>query len=145
MLIYRVEHVQSREGPYGADGLGYVCCDPWQHPAPYQDGIRFTSEHFFGFASQQQMLTWFGASNLKKFERYGYRVYKYRVPPCLVLVGGKQVAFKRKWWMVRQRAEVTLPSVCLFILLSSFKLERSYEWTNSQSWYGLKEVRALPS
>ena len=118
-MVYRVETGDTLEGPYSTDHCtvwhehDYAECSnckrnsySWvlqdlhndeDHPGPAddlsaEDFHRFTSDHRFGFASQDQCLTWF-AAEWDDLAALGYVIRVFEVPADAVLFGGNQVAF----------------------------------------------------
>lgn len=94
MVIYRVEHVTNRQGPY-SNGA----CDWERHysnplcPAPDEDGIykwQF-DKTFYGFKSKKDLVNWFGKEYIRQFEEKELYVYMYR--GWDVSLGNKHLGF----------------------------------------------------
>lgn len=126
MLVYRLEHRETRLGPYNpgwaapdadrealADAMNSLGMyeridgDEDPHPTPKADGIdEFTEHvHFSAFASTKALLDWFGPRSVPAFARANYIVARYLVASEDVQLGTRQVAF------VRERARL-LPDDC---------------------------------
>lgn len=95
MLVFRIENAKHR-GPYmgggGVSGIGA------HRPVPHMDKITdLTPDHFFGFATLADLWAWF--DNPKEWDSlktYGFTIAIYRTDPATTLIGGTQVAFKRR-------------------------------------------------
>jgi hypothetical protein len=104
--VFRVEHRETRDGPYTVDVIPESFFDMYDahddrdgHPNANHDpllgyGVR-KSRHFFGFASTQQLTDWFdGWADL--LQRHGFHVATYRLHRSLVIEGRWQVLFERE-------------------------------------------------
>lgn len=100
MRVYRVEHGQTRLGPYDPDTSpipqSEMDTGP-THPSPVYDlDIRALSRSMhFGFLDTAQLWSWF-SSYCQYLRGQGYVVAQYEVPNEAVIVGGHQVAFNKE-------------------------------------------------
>lgn len=115
MLVYRIEHTVTGQGPYNPGVLpeehraphAKLKANPsmsyWDRkdaqPVPEDDGLPpqwgFPAELFFGFDSPEALAAWFGEDYVEKAAAAGFVAAVYYVPFSKVLVGGHQVAFPR--------------------------------------------------
>jgi hypothetical protein len=108
MKVYRVEHYDRRHGPYAAswDSMNNECqkladvlrvTSTWeQHPPPDHDGIlHYNHQHHCGFASLDALFDWF-EQWLEGLIECDYHIAVFEVDEDDVLIGEKQVMFKRK-------------------------------------------------
>lgn len=99
-FIYRIEHPESKKGPYT-----HSWCDTWRcrphntkaHPTPYEEQLDF-SEHFkCGFESLEKLSSWFNDQELDALEKLGFELIVIPVELCEeVGYGKKQLIFKLK-------------------------------------------------
>jgi hypothetical protein len=76
-------------GPYDTDGDN--------HPSPCEDGIEdFTDEHFFGFASEDDLYEWFPHAFIQAAAECGYVINAYDVEEQHVIRGESQICFERE-------------------------------------------------
>lgn len=100
--IFRIEHKETRRGPYvGCLGV------PWQEtlhneswrPTASEESklcreIRY-GEHYFGFDNLGQLKHWFTRTELKKLNKLGFRIRRYKRSELGEIVQGDfQVIFK---------------------------------------------------
>lgn len=112
MIVYRVEHRDTTQGPYNpgriADRDRRVLRDvndkfgirnyaaPKHQPAPWQDGIEFRDgDHYSAFASLDDLLAWFGEGFAEAVSEAGFSVVRYYARLRDVQIGRRQVAFIR--------------------------------------------------
>lgn len=99
VLVYRIEN-ENYEGPYNHPSSD----EPLElnpsisrdsHPHPEVDGISFTSDHLFGFASTAQLREWFRREEMELMVSHDdcWAVVEISVPVDDVLMGGHQIAF----------------------------------------------------
>ena len=93
MVIYRVEHEKDSRGPYSSGIVDYRHYDNETCPSPEEDGIDCAWAYHYGFKSKKDLVNWFGKDYLREFRNSNHYVYKYRVAPEDVAVGGKHVGF----------------------------------------------------
>lgn len=102
MIVYRIQG-HDGIGPY-MSSLVEVECPLWMdedthQPTPGVDGLSRAlgferGKHIFGFRNMPQMFDWFGHRNTFEDLRYrNYSIFRFRIDPSFVLVGGHQVAF----------------------------------------------------
>lgn len=84
MLILRVEHSESRRGPYNhfirynpkyaiTDILLDMNIDVYYHPSPFEEFGRYPNEtELFGFLSEGQFENWFPKPSWPVLERHGF-------------------------------------------------------------------------
>jgi hypothetical protein len=98
--VYRVETVDGR-GAYRATFNPHVgrTTDEFGNdriPAPREDGLSgFTRDHYFGFASVEQLQAWFTRADRANLHECGLSMSVYLVDPDDVKYGRKQVCFVR--------------------------------------------------
>ena len=96
--VYRVEHYNSGNGPYGAF---FNWTDCWHnaengHPVPKLDGLEsFPKGYFFGFETHEQLCEWISRSERARLARHGYVISVYSVSSRMIRKGGKQLAFNK--------------------------------------------------
>lgn len=103
MIIYRVEHEESRSGPYNQECKevheehNYGESRP-AHPSPSEDSIFFKEKDIFGCPSLELLRTWFEPWSAKPLARDGFVVAAYTIDEGLVKVSssGMQCAFPRQ-------------------------------------------------
>ena len=102
MIVWRVEHRSSREGPYTRYGeklyrMGSAHSNPNSHPNTSRDGLcdHFPSDRRHGFDCEEAMLRWFQGYGEALVEE-GFMATRYEVPDEFVKVGrsGKQCVFQ---------------------------------------------------
>lgn len=114
MLVYRIEHPETRGGPYcgareldrqaqnGLASIVYRHSDLKRTPSPMNDGTLFAGRGFwgvpsrdyvFGFASLADMRRWFTREERHALKALGFVLAIYRSDD--VEVGNRQVAFIR--------------------------------------------------
>lgn len=114
MKVYRIEHKETKQGPYWTPGLvrdSLMYYDPERCPGPSDDGLStwtMTYEHHFGFAKMKQLFTWFKARDVFRMRKQGFRVYRYKVSDTYILEGNKQLAFVRAKATVREEVKMSL-------------------------------------
>lgn len=102
MEFYRVEHKESKDGPYSEieweDGLHDL---ENGRPGPWEDNILskqlrnkgwdYISYRFrFGFENLKDLHYWFKPTELENLAEKGYHIKKYRVRKENVIIGGYQ-------------------------------------------------------
>lgn len=113
MIVYRLEHKTSGDGPYRHD-----YDRSWRKgdhaflkrtPIPQLDILEWefielgVAKYRFGFKSLKQLSKWFLKTELKELKKRGFVIRKYEVDKEHVLFGSKQVAFlKRKAVLCQQ-------------------------------------------
>jgi hypothetical protein len=114
MIVYRIEHVKTREGPYTFSAKhttsekqrkallelrvhARFSGGPSMHPSPYDDGFDLvqTRTDYFGFESPESLAAWFGPEFVEEAAEAGFVVSVYSVPESSVRMGGRQVVFDR--------------------------------------------------
>lgn len=98
MKVYRVENPQDGLGPYQYGVVDWRHYDEEKCPSPSEDGMPFpygAREYYFGCLTKTALKKWFDLDALETFEQQGLLVYEYDVPLDNVLVGKKQIAFKK--------------------------------------------------
>lgn len=116
MKVYRIEHKDTKRGPYVGFGCEEIVSPEEGYfgdrcPGPVEDGIDrggLTYQHHFGFAKLRQMFLWFKARHVFKMRKKGFRVYRYKIADEYVLLGGKQLAFIRTKATVREEVKLSL-------------------------------------
>ena len=99
MRVYRVENWSGR-GPYNGKGCykaGYdtACSD--RHPMPYSDGIPYWDDtDRFGFKTKKALQKWFNKKMRRDLAKHKYRISIFEVPKENVVLGRKQLVFKRR-------------------------------------------------
>lgn len=97
MYLYRVEHKETKLGPYAHFG-------PMQdvkphlyriedHPSPWDEGLYFEIGMHCGFESKKKLLDWFPIEDLKDFEKEDLHVYKIHTNDEWVDKGERQLVF----------------------------------------------------
>lgn len=122
MIIYRLEHPRTRKGPYNSKNTSLS----WQtgnhnksdkkNPTPFVDFKRKDSQLFYreenflcGFSSLEQLNKWFNKTELKRLKDSGFKIYKINVDGrSKILKGEKQVAFRRKFIISKEKYEIKL-------------------------------------
>lgn len=106
MLVYRVEHTETKSGPYqrsfsyNTDNMEFnQNCNYKDHPMPGSDGIfELKPEHLFGFVSLDQLFKWFHfEDDYWDFNRKGFGISVYEVNEDHILKGCSQCAFDRTY------------------------------------------------
>lgn len=106
MLVYRVEHPLTHEGPYRHLSMRNEHTritekmvtrhnnDRYNHPTPYNDGIRNNwRECCCGFSTLDSLHRWFDGY-LEELHHIGFALAKIEVPNDDVAFGEKQVVFR---------------------------------------------------
>lgn len=96
MYLYRVEHKESRVGPYYYYGPDLMDAkihlyEMDTHPSPRDENLDFSFGMHCGFESKAKLLDWFTFQDLKDFQKHGLNVYKIHVE--WVEKGEKQLIF----------------------------------------------------
>src|SRR5690606_15931047 len=70
--------------------------DDTLHPDPYKEGFSYTHNHYFGFSTLDQLISWFGvagAEGAEVLKQAGFKVEVYDVPNDYVTKGKRQLIF----------------------------------------------------
>ena len=103
-MVYRVEHIVYRHGPYRHAGMSKRHKDLSERlckaitssqPLPYNDGIEMSDDDYCGFDSLASLLDWF-ILWLDELEEHDYHVAVFEVAEEDVKVEARQVVFPRK-------------------------------------------------
>ena len=76
---------------------------------------RYYADHsgyYFGFQTMEQVADWFSPCELHALWLSGFRLLRFRVRKGDVLIGGKQVAFRRKFYKPVGRIEYDKRRTC---------------------------------
>lgn len=96
--IYRIQRIDTKEGPYRDNSpIPFDCgMADSQHPMPSTDGIDMYSfiNPRFGFLNCKQLKQWF-ADTMKYLCGKGYEIAIYCVPSGVIQIGQHQVAFEK--------------------------------------------------
>lgn len=77
---------------------GYRKGNPWAHPTPSQEGLKFNKAWFCGFSSLAQYRLWFNTREQRAFlTRQGVVLKQYEVDPCHVQRGKAQTIFRKAY------------------------------------------------
>jgi len=106
MYVYRVEHKETRIGPYQACAASSPRLYDDDHPSPMQSGIIMERDDFSCFAKPADLTKWFRTSEITDFKKYGFDVYRYEIKASDVKLGYKQAAFKKDKAYKRERVTV---------------------------------------
>lgn len=108
LKVYRVEHKDAAEGPFGNGGIVFysgTAVEDDEHPYhgddPYQEDIAFTEADVFGCCSLDEMRQWFKDKYVWDLADQDYVLRVFEVPVSDVKFGYTQCAFPR--WL---RAEM---------------------------------------
>ena len=114
MLVYRVEHEKTGEGPYAKKGAKKQWEDGRPHdlehgrPTPFVDSNKNMQEfarnsfhimlfdYVFGFTTMAQYRKWFSKEERIKLKKNGFIVKKYKIKKRFIIVGDQQCMFKKK-------------------------------------------------
>lgn len=128
MLVFRVEHVSTKEGPYLTGGaVDSLMADydlgPLRHPEPDYDGLEGAKINgfVFGFANPDQLEAWFPRPLRQRMERVSdrFRVSAYEVPPDQVQQGRSQVTFYRGYRKPLFELPVSAPIGAVMALMAT--------------------------
>lgn len=110
MEVLRVEKGAHGPGPYWSKGGGCVDCgsdrsgqahrpipcdDPGINEPFYDLNTADRRDYFFGFLDLAQLLEWWTIADLRYMAEQGTQVSRYEVERHVVIVGDRQVVFKR--------------------------------------------------
>jgi len=104
MIVFRIEHNESGDGPYfhgfkdkyGRDLMGDFMFNLKLHPRPIDEGIDFKKGiHYSGFKDIKSLRKWFSPILKQIMDDGNYSIVVYKVPLENVLIGKKQIAFER--------------------------------------------------
>lgn len=105
VLIYRIEHEEKCEGPFGDRGAVFYSGDPDEDPThpyngndPYMEEMKFDKEYDrFGCRSLDELRQWFKGKYVWDLAESGYVLRVFETPEYQVNHGETQCAFPR--WM----------------------------------------------
>ncbi len=96
MIVYRVEHSITGDGPYKDPEMITRKIHGWEdknHPSPYHDGIYSFAGMRFGFVTLEKTLEWF--SSLQAYLQVrGFQISVYVTNVVKLSKSGKQCAFE---------------------------------------------------
>jgi len=106
MIVYRVEHRDSKKGPWSHDDwhvarAGFVSKEYWHGslPGPYADpslGRLFKNRHLCGVESVEKLVRWFPSKVRRQMHERGFVMRVFDVETRALAVGRWQVTFPRK-------------------------------------------------
>lgn len=104
MIVFRVEN-HIGEGPYACSYMDRSWCTKRHDNNPktprpdesftYTDWLSVTSKHVYGFISLKDLYNWFSKRELRNLRAHGFRIKCFHVNREDVIIGKKQLAFKR--------------------------------------------------
>lgn len=101
MLVHRIEHMETGQGPFSSGGAIVHSCPHTGHspglmPMPNNDGIEHVDDDdYFGFTSLDDLRRVFGPYQCSQGAVDGFAYVVYEVEPSKVKVGRSQCCFKR--------------------------------------------------
>lgn len=93
MLIYRVEHPTTNEGPFV---MGEISLDNSRtHPTPWSEGLNIKYYDYCGCASMGMLQHWIKRKHIKNLKSKNYVVRTYKIDKNFVKHGRTQVLFEK--------------------------------------------------
>lgn len=93
MLIYRVEHPNTNEGPFAMGDISLANSDV--HPTPDREGLDITYSDYCGCVSIEMLQHWIKRNFIRDLKRKRYVVKTYKINARYVKIGRTQVLFDR--------------------------------------------------
>lgn len=98
MLVYRIEHSETNDGPY--NGENCIDFDHYygdDHPSPDNDGLDMYDYHKCGFKSKKQLHKWFNKEEIEKLHYYGFIMAIYNTPKGCTQISDNQLIFDTEY------------------------------------------------
>src|SRR6186997_2885349 len=90
-MVFRIEDKRGN-GPYRGRSVG-LDCRPSEHPLPFEEDIRITSEYICGFESIKKLLAWFNDDDRSLLHRNEMMLVVYQTSD--IMYGKRQIVFNQ--------------------------------------------------